>query len=210
MWTDHEADSIAAMVALATTHELRGISWDVEPANSTKADALAYAAYLGKLRQALAPLGARLTTYNNMYDPVISDFDDIQHNVDRLLDGDTYNYRTKTGHTAAQNYSGWLAHYHGTVVNANISRDKAGVSMLASTERGDWNCDPATMKQRLAQLKADNVPELAIFILRSDEANACPGPLSHSSKLNPDGEPMCPCSNKWFPLARDFLAAPDR
>ena len=145
-----------------------------------------------------------------MYDAVISDFQDLQHGVDRLLDGDTYNYHTKTGHTAQQNFSSWLSHYHGTVVNANISRDKAGVSMLASTERGDWNCEASTMAQRMAQLKADRVPELAIFILRSDESNACPGPLSHSSKLNPDGEPMCPCSNKWFPLARDFLAAPDR
>ena len=51
------------------------------------------------------------------------------------------------------------------------------------------------MAQRMAKLKADNVPELAIFILRSDEVNTtCPGPLSHSSKLNPDGEPMCKCN----------------
>ena len=206
MWTHHETDSIAAMVALAKQHKLRGMSWDVEPSGSNKADAVAYAGYLGKLRQALKPLNARLTTYNNMYDPVISDFQDIQHGVDRLLDGDTYNYHTKTGHTAQQNFSSWLSHYHDTVVNANISRDKAGVSMLASTERGDWNCESTTMAQRMKQLKADRVPELAIFILRSDEANECPGPLSHSSKLNPDGEPMCPCSNKWFPFARDFLA----
>jgi hypothetical protein len=123
--------------------------------------------FLGKLRAALKPLGARLTTYNNMYDPVISDFEDIQHSVDRLLDGDTYNYHTVTGHTGAQNFSAWLTHYHDTVVNANISRGKAGVSMLASTERGDWNCEGSTMAQRMAQVKADKVPEVAIFILRS-------------------------------------------
>ena len=46
---------------------------------------------------------------------------EIQHSVDRLLDGDTYNYHTKTGHTAAQNFSGWLVHYHDTVVNSNIT-----------------------------------------------------------------------------------------
>ena len=34
--------------------------------------------------------GARLTTYNNLYNPVIADMNDIQHSVDRLLDGDTY------------------------------------------------------------------------------------------------------------------------
>ena len=245
------ANSIAGMVALAKQHKLRGISWDVEPPNSTKADAVQYAAYLKQLRAALAPLGARLTTYNNMYDPVISDMDDIQHSVDRLLDGDTYNYRCDGCKTDVQNFTGWLKHYHATVVNANISRDKAGVSMLASTysgryvlsclvlcvslcvtlcvfacfcvclcvcvsvcfcvayvlsgagtERGDWNCEVSTMKERIAQIKADNVPELAIFILRPDE-----GPDEKcSTKLNPDGEPMCPCSNKWFPLARDFLA----
>eukprot|EP01051_Picozoa_sp_SAG22_P016674 SAG22_NODE_2400_length_2616_cov_4.016289_3_plen_83_part_00 len=79
--------------------------------------------------------------------------------------------------------------------------------MLASTERGDWNCEVATMAQRMAQVKADGVPEVAIFILNSGEAyKTCPGPDSHSSKLNPDGEPMCPCSNKWFPLLRGFLA----
>ena len=72
----------------------------------------------------------------------------------------------------------------------------------AGTERGDWNCEDSTMKERIAQIKADNVPELAIFILRPDE-----GPDEKcSTRLNPDGEPMCPCSNKWFPLARDFLA----
>jgi hypothetical protein len=195
--------SIAGMVALAKKHKLRGVSWDVEPPNSTKSDAMKYAAYLKQLRAALAPLGVRLTTYNNQYNPVISDMDDIQHSVDRLLDGDTYNYRCDGCVSDSQNFTGWLKHYHATVVNSNISRDKAGVSMLASTERGDWNCKASTMKERLAQIKADAVPELAIFILRPDEG---PDKECSTKKLNPDGEPMCPCSNKWFPLAREFLA----
>ncbi len=195
--------SISGIVALTKKHKLRGISWDVEPPNSTKADAVKYAAYLKQLRAALAPLGARLTTYNNQYNPVISDMDDIQHSVDRLLDGDTYNYRCAGCTSGPQNFTGWLKHYHATVVNANISRDKAGVSMLASTERGDWNCEVSTMKERLEQIEADNVPELAIFILRPDEG---PHEECSSKKLNPDGEPMCPCSNKWFSLARKFLA----
>eukprot|EP01051_Picozoa_sp_SAG22_P016673 SAG22_NODE_2400_length_2616_cov_4.016289_2_plen_98_part_00 len=95
------------MVALAKTHKLAGVSWDIEPAGSTKADAVAYAAFLKQLKAALPPT-VRLTTYNNMYDPVISDMQDIQHSVDRLLDGDTYNYHTKNGSTAAQNFSSWL------------------------------------------------------------------------------------------------------
>ena len=69
MWTKHEADSIAAMVALTKKHKLRGMSWDVEPSGSNKADAVAYAGYLGKLRQALKPLNARLTTCESVIAP---------------------------------------------------------------------------------------------------------------------------------------------
>ena len=89
--------SIDGLVALARKSKLRGISWDIEPANSTRADAKLYAAYLKKLRAALQPVGARLTTYNNEYDPVISDFNDLQHSVDRLLDGDTCVEETERG-----------------------------------------------------------------------------------------------------------------
>ena len=89
--------SITGLVALARKSKLRGISWDIEPANSTRADAKLYAAYLKKLRAALQPVGARLTTYNNEYDPVISDFNDLQHSVDRLLDGDTCVEETERG-----------------------------------------------------------------------------------------------------------------
>jgi hypothetical protein len=198
------SNSIDGMVALTKKYKLRGISWDVEPPNSTKADAVKYTAYLKQLRAALAPLGARLTTYTNQYNAVISDIDDIQHSVDRLLDGDTYNYMCERCTSGSQNFTGWLKHYNATVLNAAISRDKVGVAMLASTSRGNWNCDVTAMKDRLAQIVADNVPELAIFILRPDE-----GPHSIEcsvSHFNPDGDRMCPCSNKWFPLARDFLA----
>lgn len=62
MWKHHETDSIAAMVAMAKKHKLRGVSWDIEPSGSNRADAVRYAAYLGKLRQALKPLNTRLTT----------------------------------------------------------------------------------------------------------------------------------------------------
>ena len=56
------------------------------------------------------------------------------------------NYRCDGCTSDSQNFTGWLKHYHATVVNANISRDKAGVSMLASTERVSIDkavaCDP--------------------------------------------------------------------
>lgn len=62
------------------------------------------------------------------------------------------------------------------------------------------------MAQRMAQIKSDNVQEVAIFILRPDETTGGKGCTSKAKKPNPDGGPTCPCSNKWFPLLRDYLA----
>ena len=92
---------IAALVALSAKHHLVGIHWDVEPllcpanACEDEADALAYAAFLAKLRAALNARGVRLTTYVNAYNPMLNDVARLQHSVDRLLDGDTYNYEAR-------------------------------------------------------------------------------------------------------------------
>ena len=56
--------SISALEQLVRSKKLRGISWDVEPDASSVGDAAAFAAYLTKLRLALAPLGARVTVYS--------------------------------------------------------------------------------------------------------------------------------------------------
>lgn len=77
--------SIAGFVALAKAQKLRGFSSDIEARGSARH----FACYLSKLRAALRPLGVRLTMYNNAWDSLINDVDDLQHGVDRLLDGDT-------------------------------------------------------------------------------------------------------------------------
>ena len=99
---------------------------------------------------------------------------------------------------SVSNYTKWLDHYHNTVVNERISRDKAGIAMMATTEDGEWNCFPSSMRQRAAQLSADGVPELAIFELFPMAAGKCSA--IHSRPHH------CTCSDAWFPMARDFLA----
>jgi hypothetical protein len=83
-------------------------------------------------------------------------------------------------------------------VNPYIARDKAAIAMMASTETGDWNCRPHTMRQRVAQMLADGVPELAIFELFPDPKGKCSN--------NRDAKGSCTCSDPWLPVARDFLA----
>jgi hypothetical protein len=214
--------SIAAIVALAKRQQLRGISWDVEPETDTAgkrlthADALQVASYFSHLRAALKPLGVRLTVYNTVYSPLISNFTLLQDSVDRLLDGDTYVYsipacgepwfpsircppdcNSSRCDVSYSNFSKWLTQYHNTVVNKAISRNKVGIAMMASTEDGVWNCEPASMRQRAAQLVADKVPELAIFELFPTVSGKC---------STPGAPKQCSCTDPWFAVARDFLA----
>jgi hypothetical protein len=214
--------SIDAIVALARAQKLRGISWDVEPETDatgtrlTYTDAVRFADYLTLLRSALSPMGVRLSVYNNVYSPLISNFSLLQHSVDRLLDGDTYVYsvpacgepwfpsiRCSPGcnvshcDPSVSNFTKWVSHYHNTAVNSKVSRDKVGIAMMATTEGGEWNCLPASMRRRAAQLAADDVPELAIFELFPMPSDKC----STNSSLQ-----GCTCADAWFPVARDFLA----
>ena len=94
------------------------------------------------------------------------------------------------------NFSKWLTHYHHTVVNDRIARDKVAIAMMATTESGVWNCRASTARQRAAQLVKDGVPELAIFELFPDPQGKC-------VNNNKSG---CTCSDLWLPVARDFLA----
>jgi hypothetical protein len=56
---------------------------------ATKPVAQAFTCYLASLRAALKPVGTRLTMFNDNFDGLIDDYPDLQHGVDRLLDGDT-------------------------------------------------------------------------------------------------------------------------
>ena len=197
MWLEDPAGSVEQIAQMARRLKLRGVSWDIEPHNSTAADAADFATYLTQLRAMLSPMGVRLTTYANAYDPIIADSQRVQTAVDRVLVGDTYNYRvTSPGET---NFSGWLRHYHRAAVNTNFSRSKVSVAVLASTLRGDWNCHADAMAKRVEQLTTDHVRELSIFMLKSTDA--CDG----ATERNMDGDLICSCAEGWFPLARQFL-----
>jgi hypothetical protein len=221
------APAISGLVSLAAEHKLRGISFDVE-CKSTPADARAFARFCARLRDALRPLGARLTVYSNVHDDAISNISLLASSVDRVLDGDTYNYQsmdcpdefvpfgdgsacqslknrteqcTLWGNpkkppcpsTGGSNFSHWLEHYDRFVRAAPVT--KMGVGMKASTGRGIWNCNKTGIAQKLRQLRADKVPELAIFELKTTP----PCDLSVAS-------PECGCSDMWFEAARAFLA----
>lgn len=214
--------SIGAMVALAKELSLFGFASDYE-LKAAKSDAQDFTCYLAKLRLALNKEGTRLTIFTDNFDGLIDDYPDLQHGVDRLLDGDTYWYgrfrkRYQPAPTDARNMSGWLTSYHG-MVNANIERSKAGIAMLAATDGGLWNCKNSSMAERIVQLKADNISEVSIFRLNIYEPGCndgtsfqCPGPTSNTSggtypgHHNEDGQPACMCSMDWFQFTREFLA----
>lgn len=181
--------AIETIVNLVVQKKLSGISWDVEPSGSNYHDALAFGAFNGKLQEALHPHGARVTTYSNSYNQVIADIADYQSQVDRVLTGQTYN---------GKSFEEWLTNYHsvigcftkscGELDSTSQIPAKMAPAMLASTERGDWNCEPAGMGQRVAQLLSDNATEMALFVLSPQNV------VSNSS-----------CIKSWFPYARDFI-----
>lgn len=212
--------SIVPMVALAKEQSLFGFGSDYE-LKATKPDAQAFTCYNAKLRAALNAVGTRLTMFNDNFDGLIDDYADLQHGVDRLLDGDTYWYWSRRDHTKnasdAQNMTQWLGSYHG-MVNANIQKNKVGPAMLAASDGGNWNCHNHSMAMRMAQLKADNISEVSIFRMEPNEPEVndgtsfqCPGPTSNSSAgtypghHNVDGQPFCLCSMDWFAFTRDWL-----
>ena len=104
------------------------------------------------------------------------------------------------------------------VVNNETDRQKAGIALLGATDGGIWNCEESSMAVRFAQAAKDNVPEVSIFILRTDEpgcndSGQCPGPNVNSTwgnggvkHANVDGQQVCACSNKYFPYTKAWLA----
>jgi hypothetical protein len=171
------SESISALVALTKAHKLRGISWDVEPSGSSASDAERFTAYLSQLRHALQPLGARVTAYSNAYSKMISNIALLSTAIDRVLDGDCYN---------GGSYKGWLAKYQ-KLLQPAVNRTAVAPAMMASTERGAWNCDNATIAQRYTKVVADGIDEIAIFTF---------DPVSTRGD----------CSSGWLPFARRFLA----
>lgn len=179
------SQSISALVALTKAHNLRGISWDVEPSGSTTADASNFAKYLSQLRHALHPLGARVTTYSNAYSKMISNIALLSTAVDRVLDGDCYN---------GGSYSGWLTKYE-RLLQPTVNRTAVAPAMMASTERGAWNCDNTSIAQRYKKVVADGLNEIAIFTY---------DPTS-STQAGLTDRIVTDCSEQWLPFAKRFL-----
>ena len=213
---------VAAVVARAKKQQLRGVGSDWE-FTGTILDAQGLTCFQAKLRAALRPLGTRLTMFNDDFDGFISDLPDLQHSVDRLLEGDTYWYWPKRGthshnQSDAQNLSSWISNGYDHVVNTVIDRNKAGIALIGATDGGIWNCEESSMALRFAQAAKDNVSEVSIFVLRTDEpgcndSGQCPGPNVNSTwgnggvkHANMDGQQVCACSNKYFPFTKAWLA----
>jgi hypothetical protein len=209
---------IAALVAKAKTQKLRGWGSDWEY-TGTVLDGQGVTCFQAKLRAALRSVDTRLTMFNDDFDGFISDLPDLQHSVDRLLEGDTYWYWPKGAHrshnqTDAQNLSSWISLGYDHIVNTAIDRQKVGIALIGATDGGIWNCEESSMALRFAQAAKDNVPEVSIFILRTDEpgcndSGQCPGPNVNSTwpgHKNVDGMNICACSNKYFPYTKAWLA----
>lgn len=151
----------------------------------------------------------------------VSDITKYRHTgVDAVLTGETYN---------GDSYSAWLLNYNsvascftkscatgdGGKTPTSVERVRARAaplpvkmvpSMLASTERGEWNCEADGMQQRVARLLADNATELALFVL---EPSVPPPPPPAGHQQRPGSSPPKPpsrnCIDAWFPYARAFL-----
>jgi hypothetical protein len=189
-------ENLAELAALVHEHRLAGFSFDIEARGTTANDTVAYARWLGRARDALHPLGARLTAYaySSHHSETSSDFGSLSSSLDRLLDGDTYNYRGR----AQTNFSGWLSEYTKLVGPAsNVSLPKAAPAMMVSTERGAWNCDAEGIEQRMARVTADGVREVAGFAWEPSER------CSWSPHWNIS---VCHCTRAWLGAARAFLA----
>lgn len=186
---------IDSLVQLVRAHNLTGISFDVEPPNSTAADATNYATFLANVRASLEPLGARVTVYlrsvhRDDVNPAVSNFSEIARNVDRMLDGDTYD-------DSGGGWNEWLKKYNKLLHGSNVSLSHLAPGMMSSTERGNWTCDPNTIAERMAQIVKDGVPEVAVFTF--DPSTEC----HFSPKYN---RTICPCTRAWIPAAQKFLS----
>ena len=59
-------------------------------------------------------------------------------------------------------FAGWLGKYN-KLLAKGVNRSAVAPAMMASTERGSWNCDNASIAERFDRVVADRVEEIAIF-----------------------------------------------
>ena len=206
--------SIGAMVNISRRMGLRGISFDLEPAHSTAADAVFLAAYLARLRQALRP-NTRVTIYTRSGRSAakLLNASVLQHSVDRILDGGTYgqcvDYKECVGDPTLQgrwNRSSWLEVYRRDLISPKVA---PALEDGASTGRKNrysnmsiWHCDPTAIAQIAERVSADDVPELALFTF---SAQKFADDVHAACQATSSGNRVCHCANLWFPVARKFI-----
>ncbi len=155
------------------------MSFDAEYAATTE-QIEQFVAILLRLKTALNPLGARVTTYSD-YTTLLNNISLLSSVVDRVLGGQTYN---------APDYDGWLDSLQ-PMISSDVPRDKISPAQLGATERGDWNCETAGMEQRLAYMLTLDIVEFSVFSF-----NGLNGTSSQEEF----------CTDLWFPFMRDFIA----
>jgi hypothetical protein len=183
--------AIDALSELVRNNSLQGISWDAEPRLSTRDDAIAFGAFNARLRAALAPYGARVSSYSNNGDAMIAHIPAYVNEVDAVITGQTY-------HSAdggdLNNYSQWLGAYLAVARRFNQTASglpiprKMAPALTATYGHGNWTCEADSMDAIVRRLVADGVPEFVVFLI--DAAD--------------DGHTKL-CSDAWVQHARVFL-----
>jgi hyaluronoglucosaminidase len=190
-------ENLADLVALVRAHGLAGYSFDIEAQGTRANDTAAYVAWLSRARSELHRLGARVTAYGYSahHSATSSSLGALSTAVDRLFDGDTYNYRDR----GPTNYSGWLSEYTklvGRSNRSNVSLSKAAPAMMLSTERGAWNCNASAIALRLRRAMVDGVQEVGGF--NFEPSARCEWSAHYSLEL-------CHCTRAWLPAVRSWL-----
>jgi hypothetical protein len=166
LWANATATA-HVLVSLANAVGAAGFNLDLEPqadncagpGTGEPADALAYAAFLATARPILNAAGLRLTVDVCDWSPVLSNYTALAPVADRLFDMETYN---------AASFAQWLG-YYGNIVNGAVApRSAVGIGLgcwVDSSTNGTWSVMPQSGAQRVGQVLADGIPELAMFRL---------------------------------------------
>lgn len=154
--------NIALLKEATMLQSVSGWSFDWEPPGSspTYADRLAFADFVGELRFAVSPLGARVSV--DMFGPsdaMIGGYSSMAPNVEMLYDMETYDARG--------NFSWWLEQYEKFVNSSGT--DKYNDTQFFPISKASPGFDiyeaeaQAILKPRIERLIDDSIPELFIF-----------------------------------------------
>lgn len=145
------------LLRLGSMHQFAGVNVDLEPKDSTSADAEPFSAFLASLRPRLNAAGMRLTVDASAsgWCPMIADVALLATAVDRVL-----NMRTYHGSSWGQ----WLDIYTPFIESA--PRDSLGVGLACYVNdktNGTWEVLAESAEQRVCQLMNDSVVEVDMF-----------------------------------------------